>query len=85
MSRWITYTRDKAAVASRPVMLHLLSDISPAFKAQTCHFNLKLASVRISYQQGNYQFRKSSLQGSCSSYLNCLPLPGLSCSFRNQS
>lgn len=78
-------TGDNAAVDSRSVMLHLLSDITPAFKVKTCHFDLKLASVHISYQQGNYQFRKSSLQGSCFSYLNCFPLLGLSCPFRKQS
>lgn len=78
-------TGDNAAVAFRSVMLRLLSDIIPAFRAKPCHFNLKLFSVHIFYHQGNYLFIKSSLQGSCFSYLNCLPLPSLSCSLWKQS
>lgn len=78
-------TGDNAAVAFRSVMLHLLSDIIPALRAKPCHFNLKLFSVHIFYCQGNYLFIKSSLQGSCFSYLNCLPLPSLSCSSWKQS
>lgn len=51
------WTEDNAAVASRSVKLHLLSDITPAFKAKTWPCNLKLASIHLSYQQGNHQFR----------------------------
>lgn len=66
-------------------MLHLCSNITPVLKAKIYHFNLKLASLHISNQQGNYQFRKLSLQGSCFTYPSCLPLLDLSCSSRKQS
>lgn len=76
---------DKAAVAFGSLMLHLCSNITPASTAKIYHFILKLASLHVSNQQGNYQFRKLSLQGSCFTYPSCLPLLGLSCSSRKQS
>lgn len=66
-------------------MLHLCSNITPALKAKIYHFNWKLASLHVSNQQGNYPFRKLSLQGSCFTYPSCFPLLGLSCSSRKQS
>lgn len=78
-------TGDKAAVAFGSVMLQLCSNITTALKAKIYHFVLKLASLLVSNQQGNYQFRKLSLQGSCFIYPSCLPLLGLSCSSRKQS
>lgn len=65
------------------VMLHLCSNITPTLKAKIYHFNLKLASLHVSNQHGNYQFRKLSVQGSCFTYPSCLPLLGLSCSSRS--
>lgn len=65
-------------------MLHLCSNITPALKAKIYHFILKLASLHVSNQQGNYQFIKLSLQGSYFIYPSCLPLLGPSCSSRKQ-